>query len=133
MSPDSSSIDSDSLAKLSDHTKRAVLQRKRFYARKPKSIADVMARLLAKRGYAAIRSDEVIGAAWAEAVGTAVARRSRVSTFSRGQLEVIVSSSAIVQELQFDQSRLLESLRRIVPDAKITSLRLRVGRLESPR
>lgn len=122
--------DPDSAAKLGDHAKRAEGQRRRFHARKPKPLGDVLSKLIAQRGYAAVKSDEALVAAWRLAAGDTLARRSRVGGLRRGQLEVLVGSNALLQDLQFDQARLLAAVQAAAPNARITRLRFRVGRIE---
>lgn len=124
--------DPDTAAKLTDHATRADRQRRRFYATKPKALGDVISRLIAGRGYAAVRSDETLQAAWRHAAGAALAERTRVAGLSRGQLEVVVGNNALLQDLQFDQPRLLDAVKASAPEARITRLRFRVGRVDSP-
>lgn len=121
--------DPDAAAKLKDHAQRADRQRRRHYATKPKALGDVLSKLIAKRGYAAVKSDEALQQAWRQAAGSAVASHTRVGALSRGQLEVLVGNNATLQDLQFDQARLLESMRAAAPDAKINRLRFRVARI----
>lgn len=121
----------DSLAaeKLVQLAQRSVSQRKRHYARQPQRAGDVVAQLLAKRGYGAVRSDEQLAAAWTEAVGAAMAPYSRPVGVRRGVLEVTVSASAVMQELTFEKQTLLAAMQQAMPDARIKQLRLRVGQL----
>ena len=122
--------DPDAAAKLGDHKHRAERQRRRFHATKPKALGDVLSRLVAKRGYAAVKSDEAIGEAWRRAAGDGTAARTRVGGLSRGQLEILVATNALLQGLQFDEQRLLAAVCAAAPSARITRLRFRVGRIE---
>ncbi|TWT89084.1 hypothetical protein Mal64_25760 [Pseudobythopirellula maris] len=99
-------------------------------ARRPKKAADVIAQVIAKRGYAARQGDERLREAWAEAAGEALARFSSPKGLRRGVLEVIVTSSVMRQELEFQKTTLMTRLTELLPDARIESLRFKVGRLE---
>ncbi|MEM1305614.1 MAG: DUF721 domain-containing protein, partial [Planctomycetota bacterium] len=91
----------------------------------------VMAQVLSKRGYAAVAGDGRLREAWAVVVGPAMARQCEATRVSRGRLEVIVANSLVRQEIQFDEPRLLTAIQNAVPDARITGLRFRVGRVEN--
>ncbi len=100
---------------------------RRFHARKPKKIGDVLAQLITARGYGRVQSIENLAAAWQAAAGDALARFSRPGQLKRGVLEITVTNSTIVQELTFQKQQILTTLQTQLPDAKIRDLRLRVG------
>jgi hypothetical protein len=102
-------------------------EERRFYGRRPKKIADVVAQLITQRGYGRIGTDELLTAAWQKAAGEAFAKFSRPGRVRRGQLEVWVGNSTMMQELGFEKGRILATLQRELPDAKIRDLRFRVG------
>ena len=116
--------------KLQYMARRSELHRRRFYARQPKKLADVMAQLVAKRGYSRQRSDEQLQAVWKTAAGPALAKFSRAIAVRRGRLEVLVSSSTMMQELSFARGRIVAELQQKLPEAKIEDLKLRVGRID---
>lgn len=67
-------------------------------------------------------------AAWADLVGAAAASRTRVAALENGSLLVEVASSALKQDLStFRREELLKGLRERVPEARIETLRFRVG------
>jgi predicted nucleic acid-binding Zn ribbon protein len=69
--------------------------------------------------------------AWAEVVGPEHAAHSRPGALRRGVLEVIVDNAVLLQELaHYHKRRLLEQLRRQLPDTPLTDLRFRAGVLE---
>ena len=115
--------------KLADHAERAEKHRRWSYARRPKQVGDVLAQVMAKRGYAASQADEQLLEAWTTAAGEQLAPHTRPVGVRRGKLEVIVASSPMMQEIQFHRTRLLEAIQRALPDAQITALKLRVGRV----
>ena len=122
-------LDTDAAARLADLGRRAAKERRRFHARKPKAVKNVVSELIAKRGYAASGASERVETAWAEAAGDVYSRFSKPGGLRRGVLEVFVANSTMMQEIQFHRSRLLADVQRALPDAKITALKLRVGRV----
>jgi predicted nucleic acid-binding Zn ribbon protein len=94
---------------------------------RPKPIADIMAQLLARRGYAREQSAASYCDAWRSAAGEAIGRFTRAGAIRRGALEVLVANSTLMQELTFQKAALLDKLRQLLPDEKIASLRFRVG------
>lgn len=96
----------------------------------PERIGEVLAQLMARRGFAAVRSAATSEAAWREVAGEFVADRTRVGPLRRGKLEIKVASSTLVQELSFRKAALLKSLTKRLPDQKIDDLRFRVGAIE---
>lgn len=95
-----------------------------------KKLADVMAELLTRRGYARVQATANYAEAWREAAGELLARYSRAGTVRRGTLEVIVANSTLVQEVTFQKQAILARLAGLVPDEPIHNLRLRVGPIE---
>ena len=106
------------------------LERRRFHARKPKKIADVVAQVITARGYGRVQSLDDFAAAWQQAAGAALARFSRPGRLKRGVLEVTVTNSMMVQELGFQKQAILAQLKAALPDAKIRDLRFRVGAID---
>jgi predicted nucleic acid-binding Zn ribbon protein len=95
----------------------------------PQSIGDILSSLMARKGFARVRSAEALEAAWADAAGSLAAKYTRVGQIRRGTLEVLVANSTLVQELGFQKQELLNSLSQLLPDEKIESLRFRVGNI----
>ena len=100
-----------------------------FYGRQPKPIADVLAQVVQKRGYAQVRQAGQWNDAWAAAAGEAFVRVTEVGTLRRGVLEVTAANSLVMQELSFEKERILAQLQTTLPDAGIKNLRFRVGRI----
>ncbi len=92
----------------------------------PQHIGNVLSQLMARRGYARVRSAEAYQQAWCEAAGP-LAAFSRATQVRRGVLEVLVSNSTMVQEISYQKTTLLKRLSELLPDDKLTDLKLRVG------
>ncbi|MEM6329722.1 MAG: DUF721 domain-containing protein [Planctomycetota bacterium] len=122
-------MNTDTAQKLADLAKRSEQQRGWRHARRPKTLASVLAKLVAKRGYGAVETDRRLHEAWAAAAGARLAPHSRAVRVSRGRLEVTVAHSPMLQEITFEKHRILAALREALPDAPIEDLRLRVGKL----
>ncbi len=96
----------------------------------PQKIGDVLAQLMARRGYARTRAAADCDAAWREAAGDLAARFTRAGQVRRGKLEVTVANSTLVQELNFQKRAILQTLSRLLPEDKIHDLRFRVGPID---
>ncbi len=96
-------------------------------AKGPEPIGEILAQLMARRGFARVLSAEAFDSAWRAAAGETLAAFTRPGAVRRGKLEVTVANSTLVQELSFQKSRLLKSLAELLPDEKIEDLRFRVG------
>ncbi|MEQ8847202.1 DUF721 domain-containing protein [Botrimarina sp.] len=126
-------MDTDAQQKLADLAARSEKERKRFYARRPKRAADVVAAVVAKRGYAASRAAGELDRVWRAAAGKvlggdALAAQTRVEGLSRGRLDVVVANHVVMQEINFHRPRLLAEAQAAVPSARIASIRFKVGR-----
>jgi predicted nucleic acid-binding Zn ribbon protein len=110
-----------------DFAARRQREQRRHYARRPKKIADVLAQLITARGYGRIQANADLTGAWQKAAGPGLARFTRPGQIRRGQLEVTVANSTIVQELTFQKERILAALQAALPDARLRELRFRLG------
>jgi predicted nucleic acid-binding Zn ribbon protein len=93
----------------------------------PRKIGDVLAQLIARRGYAREQSSAALGGAWQEAAGQQFAAVTRAGAVRRGTLEVLVSNNLLAQELGFQHDQLIAKLQKLSPELKITKLRFRVA------
>lgn len=93
----------------------------------PQPIGNILAELMAQKGFGRVRAAEAFDQAWRAAAGAMAAGYSRVGMLRRGRLEVVVANSMLVQELTYQKETLLESLREHLPDENIRDLRFRVG------
>lgn len=94
--------------------------------REPQAIGSIVSGLLARRGYGQLTAAEELETAWNELVGPALAGQTQIGKVQRGVLQVAVGSSAVLQELTFQKTRLVTELARRFPPAKIRDIRIRV-------
>jgi predicted nucleic acid-binding Zn ribbon protein len=112
-----------------DLQRRSQAHRRWFYARQPKPIAEVVAQLVQRRGYAQVRAAGEWNEAWRSAAGERFAAVTEVGQLRRGVLEVTVANSLVMQELGFEKERILADIQAARPDAGIKNLRFRVGQI----
>lgn len=105
-------------------------QKRRSFQRDPVHIADVVSRLLARRGYAQVQQGAECEQAWGKVAGERLAGHSRVGRLQRGVLEIAVRNSATLQELTFQKRRLLKQLQDLIGIQQIRDLRFRVGEID---
>lgn len=97
--------------------------------RDPQKIGDVIADLMARRGYAQQEVQEECRLAWEEVAGT-LAKFSRATDVKRGVLQVVVSNSVVMQEMTFRKQQLVEELQQALPEHSIKDLRFRIGSIK---
>jgi hypothetical protein len=97
---------------------------------RPQPIADVLSELMARRGFARVRSTAALTQAWNDAAGELLARQSRVGSVRRGVLEVVVAHSALAQELSYQKAMLIQRLATSLPEQRIRDLRVRGGPID---
>ena len=102
-------------------------------ARGPQPIGELLADLMARRGFARVQSARSLEAAWCEVAGELIGEYTRPAVVRRGKLEVIVANSTLVQELTYQKPALLRALADRLPEEKIKDLRFRVGPVEYGR
>jgi predicted nucleic acid-binding Zn ribbon protein len=110
-----------------DFLARRDREQRRFHARKPKKIGNVLAQLITARGYGRIQATAGFSAAWQQAAGESIAKFTCPGRLRRGILEVMAANSMIIQELTFQKQQILKQLQTALPDAKIRDIRFRVG------
>mgnify|MGYP005838285961 CR=1 FL=1 len=96
----------------------------------PQPIADVLAELMARRGFARVQGAAACEKAWREAAGPLAAQYTRPGAVRRGKLEVVVAHSTLIQELNFHKPAILQTLSRLVPEENIRDIRFRLGAIE---
>ncbi len=92
----------------------------------PLAIGRVMARLMARTGYAREQGTSAVASAWQKVVPESLKVASQPGAVRRGVLEVFVSHSAHVQELGFQKRDLVRQLNELLPAAGITDIRCRL-------
>jgi predicted nucleic acid-binding Zn ribbon protein len=95
--------------------------------RRPTAIGDVLAELMAKKGFGRVQSARAYEAAWREAAGELLAEHTRLGALRRGVLEVTVGNSTLLQELVFRKGDLLVAVQQQLPEEGIGELRFRLG------
>ena len=95
--------------------------------RGPEPIGDILAQVMARRGFARVQSAAACEAAWEEAAGELATKYTKVGAVRRRKLEVVVANSTLLQELSFQKPALLRTLARLLPDEEINDIRFRVG------
>ncbi|MCC7475321.1 MAG: DUF721 domain-containing protein [Pirellulales bacterium] len=110
-----------------DFRARREREQSRYRARKPRSIRDVVAQLIAARGYGRIQADADFAATWKGIVGEPLAQYTQPGRVRRGMLEVTAANSMTIQELTFQKTDILRKLQAELPEAKIRDLKIRVG------
>lgn len=105
-------------------------QQRQRRPRAPVRIADVMSRLLARKGYAQLQQGLQWEEAWLEAAGAKLSKNSRVGKTNRGVLEIIARNSAVIQELTFQKQKLLKKLQSAAGANNLRDLRFRVGEID---
>lgn len=93
---------------------------------RPAPIGDLIAQLFAVRGYGRVEASRQLADVWNELLGPTAAQ-TRLGTPKRGTLEVRVSHSVVMQELNFRRDELLRGLQEKLPEAKIARFKFRVG------
>jgi len=97
----------------------------------PERLGEVLSRLFAARGWGRSQERLRLEQAWSEVAGEEHARHTRVGSLRRGVLEVTVDSAVLMQELAgFHKRRLLQQLRRLLPNTVVIDLRFRAGVLD---
>jgi predicted nucleic acid-binding Zn ribbon protein len=96
--------------------------------RGPENLGDILGRLFAARGWGRRQGQLQLEKAWVEVAGAQFAEHTRLGALRRGVLEVVVGNAVLLQELvHFHKRRLLEQLRRRLPNTPLTDLRFRAG------
>jgi predicted nucleic acid-binding Zn ribbon protein len=97
----------------------------------PERVGEILGRLFTARGWGRSQERLRLEQAWSEAAGADHAQHTRIGSLRRGVLEVIVDNAVLLQELAgFHKRRLLQQLRRLLPNTTVTDLRFRAGVLE---
>lgn len=100
---------------------------RQFFSRRPKQMGNVVAQLMARKGYGQEKSNAELSTAWQNIVGERFKNQTSVGTIRRGVLEVIVGNSLLNQRLEFEKKRLLTELNNRLPQIKLKNIRFRIG------
>src|SRR5262245_35288908 len=91
-------------------------------------LGEVLARLIAARGWGRRQARRHLEEAWAMALGPEQLSHTRVLGLRRGVLEVEVNNPVLLQELaSYHKRKLLVKLRECLPNQTLTDLRFKNG------
>ncbi len=91
-------------------------------------IGQVVPQVLRDLGFEKAQLLSQLSEAWPSVVGEEAATHARPDLLRKGELEVMVDSSAWANEIQMRRVEILDGLREALGADAPTSLRLRVGR-----
>lgn len=92
------------------------------------SLKEVLARLIAARGWGRRQARLHLEKAWESAIGPNAAPHTRLSGIRRGVMEIEVDNAVLMQELAMFQKRsLLARLRELLKGTTINDLKFRAG------
>ena len=83
--------------------------------------------LLTRHGISQQQHNQQLRSNWNAAVGPKWNQLSLAGSISRGVLEVTVANSLVNQQLTFEKKKLLTTMQKLMPEAKLKNLRFRVG------
>ena len=121
------------MARITDDDERNLhsdIKRKTLRIPPPKKIADALSNLMARKGYARVLSIGALDDAWQAAVGPRLAGHSRPGAIKKGVLEVIVRSSAVLQELTFGKTKILRQLAANSQGEPVRDVKFKIGAIE---
>ena len=98
--------------------------------RGPKKLADVIADVIVRRGYARQMKASAYLNAWQSATDEKTAASSRPGNLRNGVLEVTVKNSSVLHHLTFQKKKILKKLNEQLEDRSIDDLRFRIGSIE---
>ena len=91
-------------------------------------LGEILARLIAARGWGRRQARLHLERAWAAAIGPEHEPHTRVQGLRRGIFEVEVNSAVLMQELaSYHKRKLLAKLRESLPDHTVTDVRFKAG------
>lgn len=94
--------------------------------RVPQKIGSILQQLLARRGYAQIEANHQLEQTLRQVLGETLAGNLRLGTVRRGVLTIFASDSTTLQEVSFQQRKLLHQFQRDQPESAIKDVRFRV-------
>ena len=121
MSGDETKIESDFLEQAKFFSDRQI------YRRRPKKAGDVINKLMARKGYNQNESILNLQADWESVLNEKLKNKSRVLKIRRGCLEVIVGSSILNQEFNFQKKNFIRKMKQTPSGKNIKDIRFQVG------
>lgn len=105
-----------------------VKSRQRYF-RKPKRPADILGRLMARKGYSQTSNANELQEVWKKVVGEKWNSKTKVGLVKSGVLEIYVANSSVNQQLEFKKKKLLDALNKSNSKTKFKNIRFRVGNM----
>jgi hypothetical protein len=109
-----------------DQANRLINDRQ-FFPRRPKKAAELIAQLMARKGWGQSTAIDELDVAWKSVATTVWSQQTQLGNVRKGVLEVIVANSALLQQLEFKKQSLVASLQQRLPQNKIKDIRFRIG------
>ena len=107
-----------------------LVKNRQRYFRRPKKSADILGRLMARKGYAQTESANELEEVWNQVVGLKWQTKTKVGNINRGVLEVFVASSMVNQQIGFQKRKILKEIQNRLPKNKIKDLHFRIGNVD---
>lgn len=93
----------------------------------PQQLGNVLSQLFALRGYGRSQAGRQLQDVWQQLAGSSIAGQTKVQGIRNGVLQIAVTNSAMLQELQsFHKWSLLERLSRDHADLRVRDLKFRL-------
>jgi len=122
-------MDEESYDELDFSQAQDLVKNRQRYFRRPQKSADVLGRLMARKGYAQTESANELEEVWNQVVGLKLQTKTKVGNISRGVLEVLVASSMVNQQIGFQKRKILKEIQNRLPKNKIKDLHFRIGKV----
>jgi len=123
-------MDDESYDELDFSQAQDLVKNRQRYFRRPKKSADILGRLMARKGYAQTESANELEEVWNQVVGLKWQTKTKVGNISRGVLEVFVASSMVNQQIGFQKRKILKEIQTRLPKNKIKDLHFRIGNVK---
>ena len=120
-------MDDESYDELDFSQAQDLVKNRQRYFRRPKKSADILGRLMARKGYAQTESGNELEEVWNQIVGVKWQTKTKVGNINRGVLEVFVTSSMVNQQIGFQKRKILKEIQNRLPENKIKDLHFRIG------
>ena len=113
-----------------------LVRERQFFKPRPKKTAEIIARLMARKGYGQQIAASELDDVWKNIATQNITieswkNQTQVGNVRRGVLEVTVTTSALRQRLEFEKSELLQQLKQQLPHKNIKEIRFRIGNLDN--
>lgn len=119
----------DSYEELDFKQANHLVKSRQRYFRKPKRPADILGRLMARKGYSQTAKADELQQMWEKIVGDKWKSKTKVGLVKSGVLEIYVANSAVNQQLEFKKKKLLDALNKSNQKTNFINIRFRVGNM----